>query len=92
MKIFKKIILTIVLTTLVGCTNQDKESKINIISTSFPGYDFARAITKNVEDVNVEMLLKPVYLYWWRIRRVGKQNNKKNKSQKNKNNKAYESY
>lgn len=59
MKIFKKILLIIVLTTLVGCTNQDKESKINIISTSFPGYDFARAITKNVEDVNVEMLLKP---------------------------------
>lgn len=45
---------------LTGCkkTNGDEE-KITIISTSFPGYDFARAITKDSKDINVKMLLKP---------------------------------
>ena len=59
MKIIKTIIFTILLIILVGCNKSNNEKKINIISTSFPGYDFARAITKNVEDVNVQMLLKP---------------------------------
>ena len=59
MKALKKILFIMILIILVGCTKQDKESKINIISTSFPGYDFARAITKDLEEVNVEMLLKP---------------------------------
>ena len=57
MKIIKTIIFTILLIILVGCNKSNNEKKINIISTSFPGYDFARAITKNVEDVNVQMLL-----------------------------------
>ena len=59
MKKIKTIILTIIIILLVGCTKAEEEKKINIIATSFPGYDFARAITKNVEDVNVKMLLKP---------------------------------
>ena len=42
---------------LTGCSKEEK-SRITIISTNFPGYDFARAITKN-SDVSVKMLLKP---------------------------------
>lgn len=41
-----------------GCSNK-KSDKITIISTSYPGYDFARAITKNNDNIEVKMLLKP---------------------------------
>ncbi len=41
---------------LTGCTT--KKDNITIISTSFPGYDFVRAITKN-SNVEVKMLVKP---------------------------------
>lgn len=58
MKKYKKILFILII-LLVGCTKTNKEKRVNIITTSFPGYDFARALTKNVEDVNVEMLLKP---------------------------------
>ena len=34
------------------------EKKYSVISTSFPGYDFARAVAKKT-DVSVRMLLKP---------------------------------
>ncbi len=43
---------------LTGCNNK-KEDKITIVATSFPGYDFARAVTKNIANVEVKMLLKP---------------------------------
>lgn len=33
--------------------------KYSIVSTSFPGYDFARAVVGNNTDVSVKMLLKP---------------------------------
>ena len=58
MKKYKKILFILII-LLVGCTKTNQEKRVNIITTSFPGYDFARALTKNVEDVNVEMLLKP---------------------------------
>ena len=58
MKKYKKILFILII-LLVGCTKTNQEKRVNIITTSFPGYDFARAIIKNVEDVNVEMLLKP---------------------------------
>lgn len=41
---------------LTGCTA--KKDNITIISTSFPGYDFVRAITKN-SNVEVKMLVRP---------------------------------
>ena len=59
MKKYKQVLFLLFLILLVGCTKTYQEKRVNIITTSFPGYDFARAITKNVEDVNVEMLLKP---------------------------------
>ncbi|MBR3230039.1 MAG: zinc ABC transporter substrate-binding protein [Bacilli bacterium] len=59
MKKYKQVLFLLFIMLLVGCTKTNQEKRVNIITTSFPGYDFARAITKNAEDVNVEMLLKP---------------------------------
>ena len=44
---------------IVGCGKEKTSTKYNIISTSFPGYDFARAVIKDVDDISIEMLLKP---------------------------------
>lgn len=62
----KKILKLLFVTTLIfsivgltGCNNNENDSKLTIISTSFPGYDFARAITKDATDTSVRMLLKP---------------------------------
>lgn len=41
---------------ITGCGKSS--NNITIVSTSFPGYDIARAITKN-SDIEVSMLLKP---------------------------------
>ena len=43
--------------SLTGCNNNNKKAKLTIISTSFPGYDFARAVAKDKKDVDVKMLL-----------------------------------
>ena len=60
--IYKTLILIIVILlsfVLFGCDKtNDNDDKITIISTSFPGYDFARAITKE-SNVEVIMLLNP---------------------------------
>ena len=58
----KKIALVIILVIsffIVGCGKEKIEYKYNIVVTSFPGYDFTRAVIKDVDDINVEMLLKP---------------------------------
>ena len=57
-KIFT-ILLVFISIFVVGCGRNSNKTKYNIISTSFPGYDFARAVIKNVDDISVEMLLKP---------------------------------
>lgn len=57
-----KILLTILLITIsfffFGCGRIKNESKYTIISTSFPGFDFSRAIVEGT-DIDVKMLLKP---------------------------------
>ncbi len=58
-KILMCVVLLFVVVIITGCTVKTDDGKLTIISTSFPGYDFARAITKNVEDTEVKMLLKP---------------------------------
>ena len=58
----KKIITIMLIITsifLVGCGKNEKETKYNIVVTSFPCYDFTRAIIKDADDISVEMLLKP---------------------------------
>ena len=61
-KVLKVIIVAIMILGIVGltgCNKNNKNDKLTIISTSFPGYDFARAITKDNANVEVKMLLKP---------------------------------
>ena len=57
----KVFILLLVLCTcfVVGCGKEKNSTKYKIISTSFPGYDFARAVIKDVDDISVNLLLKP---------------------------------
>ena len=57
----KYLLLLIILISFffAGCSSNSKEDRFTIISSSFPGYDFARAIVKNADDVEVKMLLKP---------------------------------
>lgn len=57
-KIFT-VLLIIISLFVVGCGKEKKETKYNIVTTSFPCYDFARAVIKDVDDINVQMLLKP---------------------------------
>ena len=55
----KKILgLFLVLICLSGCSSNNSKDNITIISTSFPGYDFVRAITKD-SNIVVKMLIKP---------------------------------
>ncbi len=61
-KVLKVMIVAIMvfgIVGLTGCNKNNKNDKLTIISTSFPGYDFARAITKDNANVEVKMLLKP---------------------------------
>ena len=57
-----KFLLTVLLITMsifiCGCGRNSSNSKYTIISTSFPGFDFARAIAGE-SDIDVKMLLKP---------------------------------
>ncbi len=58
-KIFFVAVMFFSLVSVTGCGNKKNNNKLTIISTSFPGYDFARAILKDVDGTEVKMLLKP---------------------------------
>ena len=61
-KVIKLIMIAIMcfgVVSLSGCSNREEDNKLIIISTSFPGYDFSRAVVKDVSDAEVKMLLKP---------------------------------
>jgi len=58
MKKIYKLILILLVIIMTGCANK-KEEKLKIVTVNFPAYDFARAITKDVKGVEVEMLLNP---------------------------------
>ena len=61
-KIFKVFIATIMIFCVVsftGCGKQENSDKLTIIATSFPSYDFARAVVKDSDNIEVKMLLKP---------------------------------
>ena len=57
-KLFFIITIVISIILLTGCNNKENSNKITIISSSFPGYDFARAITKDSKNIETKMLLK----------------------------------
>lgn len=65
MKKISKLLLIFVVSifgivSLTGCNKkQETQDKLTIVSTNFPGYDFARAITMDNTNVKVKMLLKP---------------------------------
>lgn len=53
----KIIILIISLFIITGCTNKEAENKIKVVSTIFPGYDFARAVGS--DNIDLTMLIQP---------------------------------
>lgn len=53
------VLLIIFLVFITGCGKEKTNTKYKIVATNFPGYDFARAIIKDVDDISVKMLLKP---------------------------------
>ena len=60
----KRIVISFILLfslfIVTSCSfNNDKNDKMSIVATNFPCYDFARAITKDSDSVDVSMLLKP---------------------------------
>lgn len=61
--IFSKPILVVISVVLlaVGCgTNRKNDGvRLTVISTIFPGYDFSRALTKDIAGIDLKMLLKP---------------------------------
>ena len=62
LKIMVALVMVFSIAGLTGCNKNDKNiknEKLTIITTSFPGYDFARAITKDNDNAEVKMLLKP---------------------------------
>jgi zinc transport system substrate-binding protein len=61
-KFIKSLIIIIPALLIVGLflfAQKSEGDKLTIVSTSFPGYDFARAITKNTDDAEVKMLISP---------------------------------
>lgn len=50
--------------TLVACSKSSKtgetsENQVNIVVTTFPCYDFVRAATVDLDNINIKMLIKP---------------------------------
>ncbi len=58
-KILTILIMFILLIAVSGCNLSEDDNELTILATNFPCYDFARAITKDVPNTSVEMLLKP---------------------------------
>ncbi|MDD3392524.1 MAG: metal ABC transporter substrate-binding protein [Bacilli bacterium] len=54
-KIYSIVLVMLILIT--GCSSKNIDDQISIVSTIFPGYDFARAVSG--ENVNLTMLVKP---------------------------------
>ena len=56
--IFGLVLMVGLLTFLVLNREKFEQKKYSVVSTSFPGYDFARAVTKNT-NISTKMLVKP---------------------------------
>ena len=60
MKKIKYIIFILfILISFTGCMRNNNKARITIIATNFPSYDFTRALIKDVDDVEVKLLVKP---------------------------------
>ena len=42
-----------------GKTGETSENQVNIVVTTFPCYDFVRAATVDLDNINIKMLIKP---------------------------------
>lgn len=58
-RFIKLLFILVIFIGLSGCDTKEDNKKLKIVSTSFPGYDFTRAIIKDVSNIEVKMLLKP---------------------------------
>ena len=58
-KIFALLMAMMMLLTGCYTPQQKDENSLNIVTTIFAPYDFARSLTADVENVNLTMLLKP---------------------------------
>ena len=61
-KIYKLMLVAVMIflsSFLCGCNNNDNKEKLTIVTTNFPSYDFARAVVKDSNNIEVKMLLKP---------------------------------
>jgi zinc transport system substrate-binding protein len=52
-------LLIIISFFMVGCGKEKNDTKYKIITSNFSSYDFVRAIIKDVDDISVDILLKP---------------------------------
>ena len=53
-----------ILFSFVSCSKSSKtgetsENQVNIVVTTFPCYDFVRAVTVDLDNINIKMLIKP---------------------------------
>lgn len=53
------LIIVVAVVSVSLLNGENEEYDLNIVSTTFPGYDFARAVVEDNENANVEMLLSP---------------------------------
>ena len=51
-KFLTAIICLVLLISLTGCKTNKNDNELTILTSNFPGYDFARAITKDVPNTN----------------------------------------
>ena len=59
MRKIKYLLIILLLVFFTGCNSTNKDTKYIIVTTNFPGYDFVRAIIKDVDDISVKMLISP---------------------------------
>ena len=59
-KILALVLCIIFVFSLAGCNEQKQDDgKISIVVTAFPHYDFARQVTKGIDNVEIKMLVPP---------------------------------
>lgn len=60
-KIISLLLVVIMCVAMCGCqkTTEENNNKLNIVTSMFPYYDITRAVIGDVEDIGLEMAVKP---------------------------------
>lgn len=59
-KLFSLLLISMVIISSSACDLfEESNSELSVVSTIFPGYDFARAVVGDEENISVEMILEP---------------------------------